>query len=160
MNLAEAAAPYDPETGRAVLLLGGRRTLRRTVRSRLDAHDLLQEGLPGHALDHLVSKVAILRSPHGESLEKAVGISLRTYQRRKDALDKPLSREQSGRAWKFAEILGRATDLFGSQAEAEAWLERPATALDRRRPIDLLSTPAGVETIEDHLGRMEYGVYT
>ena len=32
-------------------------------------------------------------------------------------------------------------------------------ALDGHKPIDLLSTPAGVETIEDHLTRLEYGVY-
>lgn len=158
MALAGSAIE-DVEIGRTVALLGGRRTLQRQVRSRLDAHDLLQEGLPGHALKHLVVSVAILRAPHG-SLEKAVGISLRTYQRRKDAPDKPLSPEQSGRTWKFAEILGRATELFGSQAEAEQWLERPAVALDRRKPIDLLSTPAGVETVEDHLTRLEYGVYT
>ncbi|HEY8288995.1 MAG TPA: antitoxin Xre-like helix-turn-helix domain-containing protein, partial [Acetobacteraceae bacterium] len=95
----------DVAISRTVALLGGRRTLRRLVRSRLEAHDLLQEGLPGHALKHLVSHVAILGAPHHGSLEKAVGISLRTYQRRKDALDKPLSPEQSGRTWKFAEIL-------------------------------------------------------
>ena len=158
MSLAETLID-DPAVGRTVELLGGRATLRRPVRSRLEAHDMLREGLPGHALRHLVSNVVFLRAG-GESLEKAVGISLRTYQRRKDAPDKPLSPEQSGRAWKFAEILGRATQLFGSQAEAEQWLERPAMALDQRRPIDLLSTPAGVETIEDHLTRLEYGVYT
>lgn len=148
----------DVEIGRTVALLGGRRTLHRHVRNRLDAHDLLQDGLPGHALKHLVISVAILRAPQG-SLEKAVGISLRTYQRRKDAPDKPLSPEQSGRTWKFAEILGRGIELFGSQAQAEQWLERPAMALKRRKPIDLLSTPAGVETLEDHLTRLEYGVY-
>jgi putative toxin-antitoxin system antitoxin component (TIGR02293 family) len=54
----------------------------------------------------------------------------------------------------------RGTALFGSQPEAEAWLERKAMALDQRRPIDLLSTPAGVEALEDHLTRLEYGVYT
>ncbi|MBD0273471.1 MAG: DUF2384 domain-containing protein [Acetobacteraceae bacterium] len=155
----------EPDTenagiGRTVELLGGRRALRRAVRSRLEAHDLLREGLPGHALKHLVDQVITLRAPHHGSLEKAIGISLRTYQRRKDALDKPLSPEQSGRTWKFAEILGRAIEAFGSQAEAEAWLERPAMALDRRKPIDLLSTPAGVEAVEDHLTRLEYGVYT
>lgn len=150
----------DVEISRTVELLGGRRTLHRPVRSRLEAHDLLQEGLPGHALEHLVNCVSILRAPHHGSLEKAVGVSLRTYQRRRDAPDKPLSREQSGRTWKFAEILGRAIALFGSQADAEEWLERPAVALDQRKPIDLLSTPAGVETVEDHLMRLEYGVYT
>ncbi len=150
----------DAQISRTVELLGGPRTLHRAVRSRLEAHDLLQEGLPGHALKHLVNYVSILRVPHHGSLEKAVGISFRTYQRRKDTLDKPLSPQQSGRTWKFAEILGRATELFGSQAEAEAWLERPAMALDQRKPIDLLSTPAGVESVEDHLTRLEYAVYT
>jgi len=150
----------DVEIGRTVELLGGRRALHRVVRSRLDAHDLLERGLPGRALAHLVNYVSILRAPRHDALEKAVGMSLRTYQRRKDALDKPLSVEQSGRAWKFAEILARASALFGSQSDAEEWLERPAMALEQRRPIDLLSTPAGVESVEDHLTRLEYGVYT
>jgi putative toxin-antitoxin system antitoxin component (TIGR02293 family) len=61
---------------------------------------------------------------------------------------------------KFAEILARATTLFGSQAVAEAWLERPAIGLDQRRPIDLMTTPEGLELVEDFLGRVEYGVYT
>jgi putative toxin-antitoxin system antitoxin component (TIGR02293 family) len=150
----------DAEISRTVALLGGRRALRRSVRSRLEAHDMLQKGLPGHALKHLVDYVAILRASHHGGMEKAVGISLRTYQRRMDALDKPLSPEQSGRTWKFAEVLGRAIALFGSQAEAEAWLERPAMALEQRKPIGLLSTPAGVESVENHLTRLEYGVYT
>jgi putative toxin-antitoxin system antitoxin component (TIGR02293 family) len=50
--------------------------------------------------------------------------------------------------------------LFGSQAAAQQWLEQPATGLDQRRPIDLMTTPAGLELIEDYLGRIEYGVYT
>jgi putative toxin-antitoxin system antitoxin component (TIGR02293 family) len=156
----ERSPDTDAEIGRTVALLGGRRTLRRAVRSRLEAHDLLQQGLPGHALKHLVDYVGILRVHDNGSMEKAVGISLRTYQRRMETLDRLLSPEQSGRTWKFAEVLGRATELFGSQAEAEEWLERPAMALEQRKPIDLLSTPAGVESVEDHLTRLEYGVYT
>ena len=64
-------------------------------------------------------------------------MSVRTYQRRKDTPSKPLSQEQSGRTWKFAEILAKATDVLGSQADAEQWLGRPAIGLDQRRPIDL-----------------------
>lgn len=138
-------------------LLGGVRLLSRHVTSRLDAHELLLRGLPPSALDHLVRQLVFIQKT--DSLEKAVGMSLRTYQRRKDAPAKPLSQEQSGRAWKFAEILSRATDVLGSQAEAEQWLERPAIGLDQRRPIDLLATPAGVELVEDYLTRLEYGVY-
>lgn len=158
MSLAEPEVE-DARIGRTVALLGGRGALYRSIVSRLEAHDLLQEGLPGYALDHLVHHVAILRAPHHGNLEKAVGVSLRTYQRKQESLDKPLSPEQSGRTWKFAEILGRATEVFGSQDEAEQWLERPAMGLDERRPIDLLSSPVGVETLEDHLTRLEYGVY-
>jgi putative toxin-antitoxin system antitoxin component (TIGR02293 family) len=61
---------------------------------------------------------------------------------------------------KFAEISARAATLFGSQAAAEQWLDQPAIGLDQRRPIDLMTTPAGMELVEDFLGRIEYGVYT
>jgi putative toxin-antitoxin system antitoxin component (TIGR02293 family) len=138
-------------------LLGGAKLLAASPKDALDAHDLIARGLPASALDHLVGRLIIIDKT--DSLEKAVGMSLRTYQRRKDAPAKPLSQEQSGRAWKFAEILTKATAVFGSQAEAERWLESPAIGLDQRRPLDLLSTPAGVELVEDHLARLEYGVY-
>lgn len=156
---AEMAFPEGNggELQKVAALLGGTRVLSRRLTSALDAHELLLIGLPTSALDHLVGNLVFIRK--NESLEKAVGMSLRTWQRRKDAPSKPLSQEQSGRAWKFAEILSKATDVLGSQAEAEQWLERPAIGLDQRRPIDLLGTPAGVELVEDYLQRLEYGVY-
>src|SRR5260370_30680582 len=86
-------------------------------------------------------------------------MSMRTSQRSRLAPRKPLSKEQSGRTWKFAEILAKAIEVFGSREEASAWLERPAMGLEQRRPIDLLATPAGVKLVEDFLGRLEYGVY-
>ena len=49
--------------------------------------------------------------------------------------------------------------MLGSQAEAEHWLSTPAMALNRRRPVDLLISPAGVEMVEQLLGRVERGVY-
>lgn len=49
--------------------------------------------------------------------------------------------------------------MFGSQEEAEQWLERPALGLDQRRPIDLLATPAGIELVEEDLTRLAHGVY-
>ena len=150
-----AAPPGELEKIEA--LLGGTRVLARRLTNALDAHELLLDGLPASALDHLVGTLVVIGK--NESLEKAVGMSLRTWQRRKDMPARPLSQEQSGRTWKFAEILAKATDVFGSQAEAEQWLERPALGLDQRRPIDLLGTPAGVELVEDHLDRLEYGVY-
>lgn len=158
-NALEKAAPEASgnELQKVAELLGGARVLSRRLGSALDAHELLLHGLPASALNHLVGRLVFIQK--SDSLEKAVGMSVRTYQRRKDAPSRPLSQEQSGRTWKFAEILSKATDVFGSQAEAEQWLERPAIGLDQRRPIDLLATPAGVELVEDYLERLEYGVY-
>jgi putative toxin-antitoxin system antitoxin component (TIGR02293 family) len=143
---------------RIAALLGGDRVLRRHLETPLDAHEMLMTGLPGEALLHLVETFAILR--RREPLEKATGISLRTVQRRRDTPVKLLSKEQSGRTWKLAEVLAKATAVFGSGEAAEQWLERPAIGLNQRRPIDLLATPAGMELVEDFLGRLEYGVYT
>jgi putative toxin-antitoxin system antitoxin component (TIGR02293 family) len=145
------------ELQQVVSLLGGSRALRRTPHSAIDAHQMLLGGLPEGALRHLLDRLLILAKT--ESLEKAVGMSLRTFQRLKDMPERHLSVEQSGRAWKFAGILAKATAVFGSQQEAELWLERPAVGLDQERPIDLLQTPAGVELVEDFLRRLEYGVY-
>lgn len=155
-NETAEAEPLDVE--RVAMLLGGSRILRRRIRSPLDAHEMLLRGLPPDALSYFINRLVVLEKD--ESVFKAIGMSLRTFQRRRGAPARPLSREQSGRAWKFAEILARATEVLGSQEEAEQWLERPSIGLDQRRPIDLLETPAGVELVEDYLTRIEYGVYT
>jgi putative toxin-antitoxin system antitoxin component (TIGR02293 family) len=49
---------------------------------------------------------------------------------------------------------------FSKEQPPSNGLEQPATGLDRRRPIDLMTTPAGLELVEDYLGRIEYGVCT
>jgi putative toxin-antitoxin system antitoxin component (TIGR02293 family) len=139
-------------------LLGGGQVLGRVPVGAMETHDRLLEGLPGEALNYLIDHLVVLGRT--ASLEKAIGISLRTFQRRKDAPERPLSTEQSGRAWKFAEILAEAMEVFGSQEAAERWLDSPAMGLDRHRPIDLLATPAGVDLVEQFLGRLKFGVYT
>ncbi|WP_051357717.1 type II RES/Xre toxin-antitoxin system antitoxin [Leisingera caerulea] len=157
----DSRIPHDlqNEAMRAFDLLGGWKVMHRRVRSSLDAHDLIVEGLPSRALLHLVDGVHVLST--GDVLNKAIGMSLRTLQRRKaEASGKTLSMEQSSRAWRFAEIFAQATDVLGGQQAAEAWLLEPAIGLDNRRPIDLLATAAGAEAVEDYLTRMEYGVYT
>ena len=146
----------DAKIKRVADLLGGSRVFRDRPRHTLDVHDLLRRGLPREALTALFANISVLTD---QNCELALGVSRRTLQRFRAAPGKPLSNEQSGRAWKFAEILSKATEVFGSQQEAEQWLERPAMGLDRRRPIDLLATPAGVKLVEDFLGQMEYGVY-
>ena len=153
----KTSSPVVAELQQVAELLGGTRLLRHKLRNPLDAHEMLLQGLPGQALRHLIDSLVVLEMTG--SLEQAIGMSLRTFQRHRDAPMKPLNQEQSGRTWKFAEILAKATGIFGSQEDAEQWLERPAIGLDQRRPIDLLATPAGVEIVEAFLTRLKYGVY-
>jgi putative toxin-antitoxin system antitoxin component (TIGR02293 family) len=122
--------------------LGGNKVFRKghSPRTYLEAHEALVHGLPGM------------------SIEKAIGMSLRTYQRLKSE-KKPLSHEQSSRAWKFAEVLARATSVFGSQQKAEQWLGEPAKGLNGHRPVELLATQTGTELVEQFLERLDYGVY-
>ena len=68
--------------------------------------------------------------------------------------------EQSDRAWRLSELLVKATELFGSRQEAERWFDTPAPALDRKKPIELMTSSVGARMVEQLLGRIEYGVYT
>ncbi|XYK82822.1 MAG: type II RES/Xre toxin-antitoxin system antitoxin [Labrenzia sp.] len=149
----------ESEAAKAYRLLGGRKLMKRSVHNSLDAHDVIVDGIPAKSLLHLVEGVRVLST--GDVLNKAIGISIRTLQRRKsDTKHRLLSPEQSSRAWRFAEIIAQATDILGDQGAAEAWILEPAIGLDNRRPIDLLASAAGAEAVETYLTRLEYGVYT
>jgi putative toxin-antitoxin system antitoxin component (TIGR02293 family) len=145
-------------TQRTAGLLGGRATFDQPIMSGLDAHAAIVAGLPNHALTALSDNIPWIA--RADLLEKAVGISLRTLQRRrKGTAPERLSQEQGSRAWKFAEIFAKASEILGSAEEAERFLEAPALALDGRCPIDLIGSSAGTELVEDHLERMRHGVY-
>ena len=148
--------PLVAEQSRVSALLGGKRVLKHTVNDGLDAHELISAGLPGEALTYLEGRLTVLDVV---AFEKAIGMSLRTLQRRRADPGQPLSVEQSGRVWKFAEILAKASEVMGSQKDAEEWLSEPAIGLNGYRPLDLLTTSAGAELVETFLGQIEYGVY-
>jgi putative toxin-antitoxin system antitoxin component (TIGR02293 family) len=138
-------------------LLGGRPISGIGTIDALSIHQALTEGLSSDALVQITEHTQLLSE---DDVLEAVGVSRRTLQRRKGESGQPLSSHQSGRTWKFAEILARATELFGDQREAEKWLSSPATALDQKRPLDMLQSPIGIKLLEDLLTRMDYGVYT
>lgn len=54
-------------------------------------------------------------------------------------------------------LLAKATEVFGTR-DAE-WFNRPAMALDYKRPAEMLTTPAGAESVERLLRQLEYCVY-
>ena len=148
--------PFDTDLDRVGHLLGGTRVLKRSLGTAFDAHEMLLEGLPGDALNQLERGLQVLDAA---ALAKAIGMSLRTLQRRRADPSQPLSVDQSGRVWRFAEILAKATEVMGSQRDAEEWLSEPAIGLNGQKPIDLLATAAGTELVETFLCQIQYGVY-
>lgn len=157
VSAATAEALHSYSTLPSTLeFLGGERILKKKVENKLDVHSLIRTGFPTAALQFLVKNVPELSNP--EILQKTIGMSLRTLQRKKSA-ESLLTSEQSGKVWDFAAIVTKATDVFGSQEDGLAWLMAPAIALNDQRPIDLISTTAGRETVQDLLTRLDFGVY-
>ena len=157
---ATSSTPATSDTrssvGLAMELLGGRRVLHRHVASEEDAHDLVLRGIPAEAMTTLFTGVLSLSS---EVLLAAIGVSERSFARRKAAPKTRLPVNESERLWRFAEVLAHAIRVFGSQAEAEQWLGRTAISLDHRKPIDLLRTHPGTRLVSEYLTRIEHGVY-
>jgi len=156
--LAESSQPPSATSSvqLATELLGGRRVLHRQVATEEDAHELVLRGIPAEAMTKLFAAVLSLSS---NVLLATIGVSERSFARRKAAPKARLPVDESERLWRFAEVLAHATRVFGSQAEAEQWMERPAIGLDHRRPIDLLRTHPGARLVSDYLMRIEHGVY-
>jgi putative toxin-antitoxin system antitoxin component (TIGR02293 family) len=140
----------------ATELLGGRRVLRRQVATEEDAHELVLRGIPAEAMVKLFAGVLNLSAT---VLLAAIGVSERSFARRKAAPKTRLPVDEGERLWRFAEVLAHATRVFGSQGEAEQWLDRPAIGLDHGKPIDLLRTHPGTRLVSDYLTRIEHGVY-
>jgi putative toxin-antitoxin system antitoxin component (TIGR02293 family) len=146
-----------PDFARVMDMMGGRKVLKAAPASRAELHELIQSGLPSRSVSALVGGATLLST---QQMLDAVGISLRTFQRLKLERDGSLSREQSDRAWRLSELLVKASELFGSKQEAERWFDTPAPALDRKKPIELMSSSVGARMVEQLLGRIEHGVYT
>lgn len=145
------------ETLRAALeLMGGRAVFDTLPPDRTALHHVILDGMPGRALDCLTGNAIVLSA---RQVSEAVGVSTRTLRRRRESPEAALSPEQGGRALRFAELLARASVVFGGQEAAERWFDTPAMGLDRHKPIDLIATQVGAQLVDEFLGRIEYGVY-
>lgn len=59
------------------------------------------------------------------------------------------------------ELRKAATDLFaGDEQSAAEWLNKPAKALNGRKPIDMKKSDAELRLVLDLIGRLQHGVYT
>jgi putative toxin-antitoxin system antitoxin component (TIGR02293 family) len=71
---------------------------------------------------------------------------------------KAANRKPPGKASPWQEILARATQTFGSEDQATAWLKRPAAPLQDQTPQSLIATPEGFRQVEQLLGKIDHGI--
>ena len=142
-------------TARAVAeALGGKKVLKRQVRSDLDLLAAIQRGLPTRAVEE------VLRSglfEPGEVYELVV--ARRTLAHRKEKRQ-PLSPEQSDRLARVVRVADLAEDALGNRQKAARWLRKPNRSIQGKRPIDLLKSDIGARMVERALGRIEHGLYS
>jgi putative toxin-antitoxin system antitoxin component (TIGR02293 family) len=137
--------------------LGGVKLFRHAVNSRAEVHAAILDGIPYASLIFLL---ATFKALDEADVVHVLGISARTLRRQREMPRKSMPADLASRTWLFAEMLAKATAVFGSTQRAEEWMARPALGLDGQRPIDLLQTVQGAEIVGDFLTRLEYGVYT
>jgi putative toxin-antitoxin system antitoxin component (TIGR02293 family) len=134
-------------------LLGGRNVLRANALTPLDWIELIRQGIPAAAVDSVLTAIRVSRS----DLAKLLGIPERTLARRRR--EGTLNSEESSKLLRVARVVGRATEVFEDAEAALDWLKAPNSALQRKRPLSLLDTDIGAESVLETLGRIEHGIF-
>jgi putative toxin-antitoxin system antitoxin component (TIGR02293 family) len=136
-------------------VLGGRKAFRQKVETSSDLAKATRAGLSVNALDTLAQELSVQRA----AVAKLLGISERTLSRRVTSNSR-LTPAESDRVVRLARVLALAKETLGDMGRASRWLRTPNRALEGDQPIDRLDTDIGVQSVEQVLGRIEYGLYS
>jgi putative toxin-antitoxin system antitoxin component (TIGR02293 family) len=118
--------------------------------------DLNQALLQGIRYDVLVT-LAASAGFETKEMARLLGISRSTLLRREK--DGRFNQAESDRLYRMAKVYQAAINLFeGDKRAACHWLRSPVKGLGNARPVDMLKTMAGTETVLNLIGRLEYGV--
>ncbi len=142
------------EIGRVTELLGGASIVKARLNSELDYVELVRRGLPYRAFKATLDRLAL---PEKEVLA-SLRLAPRTMARR--PASGLLNEVESERVLRLARVAADAEEVLGSWENAKAWLITESRALGGRRPLDLLDTDVGAESVRDVLGRIAHGVFS
>jgi putative toxin-antitoxin system antitoxin component (TIGR02293 family) len=92
-----------------------------------------------------------------EDLARALGLSVRTIVRweKEGAEPPPLERE---RLYLIHGIVEIAQDIMESE-DIASWFSRPKEALSGHRPLDILSTFKGIQSVRGFLEKTRWGIF-
>lgn len=137
----------------AASVLGGEPVLHALPRSVLEWIALVRQGISAKAVDAAVRVMGIGQT----ELSRALDIPERTLARRKK--EGVLSRDESGKLVRLAQVIERAVEVFEDEQAALSWLKSPNAALGGSSPLSLLDTELGSVAVTRTLGRIEHGVF-
>jgi len=69
-----------------------------------------------------------------------------------------LSPELSERLLKLSELYIKGIEVLGSKEKFKKWMNIESLAIGKK-PINVIDTLTGIQSVKDELGRIEYGVY-
>jgi putative toxin-antitoxin system antitoxin component (TIGR02293 family) len=130
--------------------LGGAKTIGRQVRSEADLARAVELGFPTATIDAL-RKRGVTDRDIAALIIKPRTLSHRRAQRSRLTVD------ESDRAVRLARARAFAEEAFADTHKADRWLHRELTALEGRRPIDLIRTQVGARMVEDLLASIAWG---
>ena len=95
--------------------------------------------------------------PVQSEADLARAVELEFPKARIDALRILGPEEEADPAVRLARVRELAEETFADTRKADRWLHRELTALDERRPIDLIRTQVGARMVEDLLAGIAWG---
>jgi putative toxin-antitoxin system antitoxin component (TIGR02293 family) len=146
---------YTPPEAVYDARLPGASLLGLDVRNLQQLEEELDKGLPIKTLATLMDKAGV----DLETLAPVLGTgysTLRNHRRNRTRL----TPEQSAKAYRFARIFERATEVIGSEDDARGWLHEGVLALGKRTPMEAMSSEIGSERVQHLLERLDDGVYS
>jgi len=88
-----------------------------------------------------------------------LGISMKSLQRYKNAVNFRFRPIHSEKILEIAEVIEKGRSVFDDEARFLMWLRSPVFALGNLSPLDLISDSYGKELVMGELHRIDYGIF-
>jgi putative toxin-antitoxin system antitoxin component (TIGR02293 family) len=141
-------------TSAIVAVLGGSKSFPAKIRTWLDLHRSIEQGLRYRAVDALHSRYGLAIY----EITFLLAVPSRTLARRK--VEGRFRPEESDRLVRLGRIGALAEETLGDSNKASSWLRRPNRALANETPLRQLDTDIGSRQVENLLLRIAHGVYS
>ncbi|HWZ40353.1 MAG TPA: MbcA/ParS/Xre antitoxin family protein [Bradyrhizobium sp.] len=125
----------------------------RRRRGRLDTEIQLQPNSIGKAY---TVTVRVRKESYAAAFGLGEDFSL---QLRQLVVGESSDRDQSASLIRTLGIKTLADRVFGDEKKADAWLQRPNSALSGQRPADLLKDELGAAVVRETLERIDHGIF-